>query len=179
MAEAPLEETGHGLTATGPGWFVLNASESMGRSRGPGNGWVDFEPDAAPFDEYGINIHVIEPGVANCLYHEESTQEDFLVLAGECVLVIEEQERPLRQWDFVHCPAGTRHVFVGAGDGPCAILMVGARREGATVHYPVSEVAARHGASAVRATDQSREAYPEAGWTTSQPARVEWPPRGA
>ena len=99
------------------------------------------------------------PGQANCLYHEESNQEDFLVLHGECIAIIEEQERPLRQWDFVHCPPGTRHVFVGAGDGPCAILMIGARDPDDRIEYPVSEVAARHNASAAETTNTGREAY--------------------
>jgi uncharacterized cupin superfamily protein len=96
---------------------------------------------------------------ANCLYHAESDQEDFLVLHGECIAVIEEEERPLRQWDFVHCPPGTRHVFVGAGDGPCAILMIGARSRDSTIEYPVSEVAAKHDASAAETTDTGRVAY--------------------
>jgi hypothetical protein len=47
--------------------------------------------------------------------------------------------------DFLHCPAGTEHVFVGSGDGPCAVLMIGARREVA-VHCP-DEVAAKYDAS--------------------------------
>ena len=94
-----------------------------------------------------MNVHILLPGQQACRYHQESAQEDFLVLAGECLLIVEEQERPLRQWDFVHCPGGTRHVFVGAGEGPCAVLMIGARPEPTDIHYPVSEVAGRHGAS--------------------------------
>jgi len=121
--------------------------------------FAPLESDANQFTDFGINVHIVEPGEANALYHAESVQEGFLVLHGECLLVIEEQERTLRAWDFVHFPPGTRHVVVGAGDGPCAILMVGARREDGTVHYPVSEVAARHDASASAPTDSSREAY--------------------
>ena len=118
-----------------PDWFVLNLSESPAGSSPRSGTWTEFEPPGG-FDQYGVNVHVVQPGQANCLYHAESEQEDFLVLHGECIAIIEEQERPLRQWDFVHCPAGTRHVFVGAGDGPCAILMIGARRKGPTVEYP-------------------------------------------
>jgi uncharacterized cupin superfamily protein len=144
--------------ATGPGWFVLNLSESSaGRSERVGT-WTEFEPPGG-FEQYGVNVHVVMPGQANCRYHEESNQEDFLVLHGECVLVVEDQERRLRQWDFVHCPPGTRHVFVGAGDGPCAILMIGSRAPDDRIEYPVSEVAARHDASVAETTDTGREAY--------------------
>ena len=92
------------------------------------------------------------PGEPNCLYHSESQQEAFLVLSGEGKLLVEGEERPIRQWDFVHCPAGTEHVFVGAGDGPCAILMIGARTPDEQLLYPVSELAARYGASAEEET---------------------------
>ena len=102
-----------------------------------------------------------DAGPGQRLYHEESNQEDFLVLHGECIAVIEEQERPLRQWDFVHCPPGTRHVFVGAGDGPCAILMIGARDPTIAASTRSARSAARHGADAPTASRRtpSREAY--------------------
>ena len=148
-----------GRRPAGAGWFVLNLSESAaGRSERSGV-WTEFEPPPDGFEQYGVNVHVVMPGQANCLYHEESCQEDFLVLAGECILVVEEQERPLRRWDFVHCPPGTRHVFVGAGDGPCAILMIGARGPHQRAEYPASEVAARHNASVAETTTSGREAY--------------------
>jgi uncharacterized cupin superfamily protein len=152
--EAPLND-GRGA---GPGWFVLNLRDSAaGRSDRSGV-WTELEPPGG-FEQYGVNVHVVMPGQANCLYHEESNQEDFLVLHGECILLVEEQERPLRQWDFFHCPPGTRHVFVGAGDGPCAILMIGARDRPDRIEYPVSAVAARHNASAAETTTSGREAY--------------------
>ena len=116
-----------------------------------GSGCV-FDTRAAPFEQVGINISVLVPGEPNCLYHSESQQEAFLVLSGEGKLLVEGEERPLRQWDFVHCPAGTEHVFVGAGDGPCAILMIGARTPDEQLLYPVSELAARYGASAEEET---------------------------
>jgi uncharacterized cupin superfamily protein len=159
---------------SGPGWFVLNLSESAaGRSERAGT-WTEFETPPTGFEQYGVNVHVVMPGQVNCLYHAESNQEDFLVLHGECIAVIEEQERRLRQWDFVHCPPGTRHVFVGAGDGPCAILMIGARSADDWIEYPASEVAARHNASAAETTSSGREAYrdfpPE-----SHDERFSWP----
>jgi uncharacterized cupin superfamily protein len=87
-------------------------------------------------------------------------QEDFLVLHGECIVILDGEERPLKQWDFVHCPAGVEHVFVGAGDGPCAVLMIGSRRKD-EAHYPVNDVAAKYDASVAKATDDPAEAYAE------------------
>ena len=93
----------------------------------------------ARFPQVGIRLKALWPGEPNGMYHSEEAQEDFLVLAGECLLLIEGEERPLRAWDFVHCPAGTEHIFIGAGDGPCLILMVGARGDEVPIRYPVSE----------------------------------------
>ena len=111
------------------------------------------------FPQVGINISVVEPGESNCLYHSESQQEAFLVLTGECTLLVEGEERPLGPWDFVHCPAGVEHVFVGSGTGPCTILMVGARTKDEQLLYPVSELAARHGASVEEETSDGAQAY--------------------
>jgi uncharacterized cupin superfamily protein len=123
---------------------------------------------------------VLEPGKPSGVYHAESCQEDFLVLAGTCLLVIEEHERELRAWDFVHCPAGTRHVFIGTGDGPCVILMTGARREGRTIVYPRSETALAHKAGVETETDSPPEAYaPFPSWRVARPgawADLPWAP---
>jgi uncharacterized cupin superfamily protein len=118
-----------------------------------------FESRDASFPQFGINLSVVEPGESNCLYHSETQQEAFLVLSGECRLLVDGEERLLKAWDFFHCPAGTEHVFVGAGDGPSVILMVGARSEDEQLFYPVSELAARYGASAAEETPDPREAY--------------------
>jgi uncharacterized cupin superfamily protein len=140
------------------GWFVVNAREaSWERIEGSGR-WCTFEGDAR-FEEYGINIHVLDPGEPSCMYHGENAQEDFLVLSGECILVIEGEERRLRQWDFVHFPPWTRHVLVGAGDGPCAILMVGTRKPDEQVVYPVDPVALAHGAGVREETSDGKVAY--------------------
>jgi uncharacterized cupin superfamily protein len=156
--EAPLRETDGGLAPDGDGWFVVNVADAVGVGKeGLGRAAV-FEGEAE-FPEYGINVHVIQPGEPNCMYHRESHQEDFLVLSGECVAIVEDQERPMRRGDFLHTPAGCAHVFVGAGDGPCAILMVGARQMPEEILYPASEVAARHGASVEQDTPHPREAY--------------------
>ena len=113
--------------------------------------------EGSRFNDIGIALAVLTPGRANSLYHREThNQEDFLVLAGECLLLVEEEERALKAWDFVHCPPGTDHIFVGAGAGPCAILMVGARKDSAIV-YPRSELALRHGAGVeVEALERKR-----------------------
>jgi uncharacterized cupin superfamily protein len=118
-----------------------------------------FEREDGEFEQVGINIRVLEPGEPNCLYHRENLQEDFLVLSGECLLLVDGEERPLEAWDFVHMPPDVDHVFVGAGDGPCAILMVGARSPDEKLFYPVAEVAQKHGASAGHDTPSPEEAY--------------------
>jgi uncharacterized cupin superfamily protein len=97
---------------------------------------VAFENPDEPFEQVGINIRVLEPGDTASRYHSETAQEDFLVLQGTCTLVVAGEERKLKQWDFFHCPPGTEHVFIGAGDGPCVVLMVGARRDDLEYWYP-------------------------------------------
>jgi uncharacterized cupin superfamily protein len=175
--EASSEETPYGRYVTSDGWFILNLADALVvRNEQKGGAMYPLEPQDPPFGDFGARVRVIWPGDPNALYHSEGAQEGFLVLSGECTLVVEEQERPLRQWDYFHCPADTRHVIVGAGEGPCAILMIGARPEVETLHYPLSEVAAKYGASAAKETDEPDEAY--ADWPGEyQPVRLPWPPR--
>ncbi len=156
VAEAPLEQVGEGLSPKGEGWFVVNAREARWLG-GDFGAYTRFEGDAR-FQQIGINIGVLEPGQPACMYHRESEQEDFLVLSGECLLLIEGEERALKAWDFVHCPASTDHVFVGAGSGPCAILAIGARPTKEIV-YPANELAQRHGAGVDADTPDPKEAY--------------------
>lgn len=174
--EARSEETPYGRYITSDGWFVLNLGEALAvRNEEKGGASYPLEGRTAPFRDVGARVRVLSPGEPNGLYHSEDVQEGFLVLSGECTLVVEEQERTLRQWDFFHCPAGTRHIFVGAGDGPCTIFMFGARPD-VGLHYPVSEVAAKYGASAAETTDEPDDAY--ADWPGEyEPVRLPWPPR--
>jgi uncharacterized cupin superfamily protein len=175
VGEAQLEDTPFGRNpASGDGWFVLNLADALAvRNEVKGGAVIPLEPREGSFADFGVNVHVVWPGEPNALYHSEGVREAFLVLSGECTLVVEEQERPLRQWDFFHCPAGTRHVFVGAGDGPCAILMIGARPD-EPILYPASEVAAKHGASVAQETPSPDEAY--ADWPGEfAPVRLRWP----
>jgi uncharacterized cupin superfamily protein len=161
VEEARLVESESGLEPEGPGWFVVNARDAAWwRQRDVFGHVCRFEGnEASHFPELGINLRVLQPGQPNCRYHGQSSQEDFLVLSGECLALIEGQERRLKAWDFVHCPGGTEHVFVGAGDGPCVILMTGARREDGDIVYPVSDPALRHGAGVERETHDPGEAY--------------------
>jgi uncharacterized cupin superfamily protein len=164
VPEATLQESGSGLAPTSEGWFVVNVADAMwlsseGGEQRPSGAECPFETPTAELPQLGIRIHVLQPGEPNGLYHRENQQEDFLVLAGECLLLVEGQERRLRAWDFVHCPPWTEHIFVGAGEGPCAILMVGGRAQPWEVVYPVNEAAAAHGASAARETSDPDEAY--------------------
>jgi uncharacterized cupin superfamily protein len=159
VTEARLEDTGSGLAPSSEGWFVVNVRDAEWIASDTfGSGCV-FESQAAWFRQVAINVSVLEPGQPNCLYHSESQEEAFLVLSGECKLLVEGEERPLQPWDFFHCPAGTEHVFVGAGDGPCAILMVGARTVDERLLYPVSELAGRYGASVEQETPDPKQAY--------------------
>jgi uncharacterized cupin superfamily protein len=185
VEEARLEDIGSGLAPVSPGWFVVNVGDAAwirndsfgGRCVFESNGRVLAErPDAEPqmFADTGFTLAVLEPGKPTGLFHAETAQEDFLVLTGTCLLLIEEEERPLCAWDFVHCPAGTNHTFVGTGDGPCVVFMTGARRQGKTLLYPVAEHARAHGAGVETETSDPREAYaPFAHWSLGRPGA--WP----
>jgi len=154
--------TKNGLVVDGEGWFIVNARKSRWKDEGPLGSYCMFEGKRR-FPQFGINISVLEPGEAMGMYHRENAQEGFLVLAGECQLIVEEQEHRLRAWDFFHCPGGTRHIIVGAGEEAALVVAVGARGRGiggGTV-YPVSKAAARHGASVERETTSPAEAYEE------------------
>jgi uncharacterized cupin superfamily protein len=171
VPESQPESTEHGLVAKGDGWFVLNAREAQWRHEEGRSAICDFEGEAE-FAQLGINLSVLAPGEPMAMYHWEADQEDFLVLAGEALLIVEGNERPLRQWDFVHCPPGTKHVIVGAGDAPCLVLAVGARDRSTGPDwggYTVDEAALRHGAGVEQETTDAQQAY--AGFRRRQPTR--------
>jgi uncharacterized cupin superfamily protein len=159
VEETQLELGEGGVAPTGDGWFIVNVADTVGSDSDKYGHVAFFEGEAAQFPDVGINVHVLRPGRPNCRYHRENQQEDFLVLSGECVAIVEDEERPMRRGDFLHTPAGTNHVLVGAGDGPCAVLMVGSRKEPDEVLYPVSVVAGRYGGSVDRETADPKEAY--------------------
>jgi uncharacterized cupin superfamily protein len=164
VPEARLDDSGSGLAPASEGWFVVNVRDaewltSENGEKQPSGSECGFESQAVEFPQLGIRLHVLEPGESNGLYHGENQQEDFLVLSGECLLLVEGEERRLRAWDFVHCPPWTEHIFVGAGDGPCVILMAGSRTEPWEVRYVVSDVASRHDAGVQEETSDPRQAY--------------------
>lgn len=172
MHEASITATDTGAQPDGDGWFILSLAD-IGWSTLPGGGtWCTFESPSAPSPTLGIGVHILGPGETAGMYHLESEQEGFLVLSGQCIALVEGEERRMGPWDYLHCPPGTAHISVGAGDGPCAILMVGTRAPNATIHYPADPVAARHGASVDVSTDSSSEAY--AGRPPITPVRSPW-----
>ncbi len=159
VPEAGLRETRYGLVPDGEGWFVLNARETRWRDTGPLGLYCDFE-GKRPFKGLGINVNVLRPGEPMAMYHRERRQEGFLVLAGECLAVVEGEERKLAAWDFLHCPARTAHVILGAGEGPAVVVAFGARggrRKG--FEYLVDPAALAHGAGVEQVTTKPAEAY--------------------
>jgi uncharacterized cupin superfamily protein len=169
VEEARLEQLDAGLTPVTDGWFVVNVRDAAWVNNEVLGSACIFEGDDVSFAQLGYTIAVLQPGQSGGRYHREANQEDFLVLAGECLLVIEGEERELKAWDFVHCPADTEHGFVGAGDGPCVIFMTGARGLKDTV-YVRNEVALRHGVGVETETTESAEAYaPFPKWQPGPP----------
>lgn len=178
VEEARLEALDSGLAPRTEGWFVVNVQGAAWLTNDAFGARGVFEAsrpvlrrrpdlDRQTFSDVGVTLDVIWPGQPSGLYHAETNQEDFLVLAGECVLLVEGVERSLRSWDFVHCPPGTEHVFVGAGDGPCVIFMAGRRTQDKRIVYPRSELALAHGAGVDEETSSPGEAY--ASFRTGSP----------
>jgi uncharacterized cupin superfamily protein len=176
---AQLEDFGSGLTPVTQGWFVVNVRDAewwFSERRGARCAFEsEYGDPPVEFAQFGINVTVLEPGQTG-LYHAESNQEAFLVLSGECALLVEDEERRLRPWDFFHSSPWTEHAFVGAGEGPCVILMVGSR-SGTGVHYPVSELAARYGASVAEETSDWRQAYASGSGESGRRTRLVCPGR--
>jgi len=178
VPEARLVSTEHGLVPSGEGWFVLNARDARWR-HGEGRGAYGIFEGETEFSQVGVHLVTLGPGEPMAMYHWEADQEDFLVLAGEPILLIEGEERPLREWDFVHCPPDTNHMIVGAADGRSVVLAIGARehQEGEDWGgYEVDDVALRHGVGVERQTNHPDEAY--AGFPGREPVpyRQDWLP---
>ncbi|HEX4625836.1 MAG TPA: cupin domain-containing protein [Solirubrobacteraceae bacterium] len=170
VQEARLERTEYGLAPATEGWFAVNVRDAAWMTDEVFGDACVIEGDAVAFPQVGYTLAVLRPGQPNGMYHREDDQEDFLVLSGECVLLVEGEERPLQAWDFVHCPAGTEHIFVGAGEGPCVIFMAGGRAHRGSAVYPRNATALRHGAGVEADTTASREAYaPFPKWKPGPP----------
>lgn len=161
MHEAKIELTPTGRMPADDGWFILNLAE-IGWATVPGGGtWCVLESPAARSKTLGIGVHILPPGETPGMYHWESEQEGFLVLSGECLAIVEGQERRMKAWDYLHCPPQTAHITIGAGDGPepCAILMVGTRSADEEVRYLADPAATRRGAAVPVETDSPAVAY--------------------
>jgi uncharacterized cupin superfamily protein len=165
VPEAPFRGTKYGLVPDGEGWFVLNARESRWRDYGLGGGACNFE-GKRPFRQLGLNLNILQPGEPMSMYHRERHQEAFLVLAGQCLLIVEGQVRLLETWDFFHCPGGTAHVIIGAGESPAVVLAAGARGGRKGYEYLVEPAALTHGAGVTQETRKPPDAY--AGWPRSR-----------
>jgi uncharacterized cupin superfamily protein len=178
IPEARIEATEAGLVPVEDGWFVLNARDARWRAAEGRGAYCIFE-GALDFPQVGIHLVTLAPGDAMAMYHWEKDQEDFLVLAGEALLIVEGEERPLEQWDFVHCPPGTKHVIVGAGSSQCLVLAIGARDRSVGPDwggYTVDEAAGRHGASVAEDTTDSEVAYAPVAKRKPSPYREGWLP---
>ncbi|MCW2924562.1 MAG: cupin protein [Thermoleophilia bacterium] len=164
LDRSPRPEGGlHALHRGDNGWFAVHLDDIPWVDNGPvARGRIDH---LFHFDQYGMNIQVMQPGQPNCRYHREHRDDEtMLVLGGEAIAIIEGEEHPVRAGHLVHCPAGTAHVFVGAGDRPSAVLMVGNRdprwSEGPEWGtYVADPVAARHGAAVEEDTNDPEVAY--------------------
>jgi uncharacterized cupin superfamily protein len=179
--EAPLVDTGHGLVPQSDGWFVLNVADAVwfrndyfgARTSFEAGGrlvreWPDLEQHAFP--QVGFTVYVLPPGRPSTMYHAESEQESFLVVRGECLLIVEGEERRLKPWDFFHCAPHTRHAFVGVGDEASVLVMVGAREPRGSILYTREEAALRYGAGVEEETASPHEAYaPFPHWEVGRP----------
>jgi uncharacterized cupin superfamily protein len=171
--KARMEQTETGLVPADDGWFIANVAD-LGWETVPGGGaWCGFGSPNVPSPVLGIGVHVLWPGDTPGYYHAESNQEGFLVLSGECIAVVEGEEHRMRAWDYLHCPPGTAHITVGAGDGPCALLMVGTRSPDRAIRYLVEPAAAKYGAAVETESDSPREVYKDR--PPIAPAKSPWP----
>ncbi len=139
-------------------WFVANVRELRWQENELGVS-CEFDKHREPFPEFGINLTALQPGQPMTMYHQEGYQEGFLVLAGECLLIVEGQELPLHRWDYFHCPAGVSHAIVGAGEQTSLVLAVGNRVGPDTILYPREQAALRHGAGVELETPDPTDAY--------------------
>lgn len=134
MDEAKLVDTDAGLVPEGEGWFIVNAADAAWETMERTGTWLSFEAEGVP-NQIGAGLHLLPSGESTGFYHREGDQEGFLVLEGECVLVVEGAERTMRKWDFFHCPPGTAHILIGGSEQPCVLFMFGNRLEESATEY--------------------------------------------
>jgi uncharacterized cupin superfamily protein len=155
-------------------WFIANIRDQTWHDSPAGDTYSDWQ-QGGHFEQVGINISVVQPGRPVAMYHRESRQEGFLILAGECILIVEGEERRLKAWDYFHCPAGTDHIVVGAEE-PAVMIGIGARFGPKEIVYPVDPVAAKHGACVSVETTSPQEAYASFPEAVDVPFREEFLP---
>jgi quercetin dioxygenase-like cupin family protein len=173
MHEAKIDVTELGRVPADGGWWILNLEEMVWDAVPGGGTWSSFESPDARSSELGIGVHILNPGETPGMYHAESNQEGFLVLSGECLAIVEGEERRMGPWDYLHCPPGTAHITIGAGDGPCAILMVGTRSPDEQIDYIPEPAAQQHGAAVPELTHDPKVAY--AGRPPFTRVKSPWP----
>jgi hypothetical protein len=173
--EASSEETPYGRYITSDGWFVLNIADALAvRNDEKGGATYPLEPRESPFRDVGIRVPSSRRANRTRSTTPKACRKGFSCSRASA--------RSSWRRTNGRCGSGTTStvqpvrasVIVGAGDGPCSILMLGARPD-VEVRYPVSEVAAKYDASAVKDTDDADEAY--ADWPGEYvPVRLSWPP---
>jgi uncharacterized cupin superfamily protein len=157
------------------GWFVVNVKDSPWYTR-DGFGMSCEFAGGKTFPQTGVRIFMLEPGKPNCRYHREEAQEDFLVLSGNCKMLVNDEEAALQAWDYFHCPPGVTHVLLGGAE-PCAVLAIGHRPEKESIFYPFNEKAAACNAQAPEETPDPKVAYSDVpSWEPGE--TPEWPPKG-
>ena len=139
-------------------WFVANVRELPWQENELG-ATCELDKHRERFEEFGVNLTVLRPRQPMTMYHREHYQEGFLVLRGECLLIVEAEEVQLRQWDYFHCPADVAHAIVGSGNGLALVLAVGSRVGPDLILYPRDETALMHGAGVEDETPDPKEAY--------------------
>lgn len=139
-------------------WFVANVRDLHWQENELG-ATCEFDKHRERFEEFGINLTWLKPGQPMTMYHREERQEGFLILGGECLLIVEGQEVPLRRWDYFHCPPGVPHAVVGAGEAPSLVLAVGDRVAPHMILYPRDATALKHKAGVERDTHEPKDAY--------------------
>jgi len=156
------------------GWFVINVRNAHWYEREAFGKLCLFEDPPESFPDVGVRLYRLEPGKPNCRYHRETAQEDFLVLSGRCLLLVNGEERSLGPWDFVHCPPNVTHVFVGAGNGPCLLLAIGHRPGQIEIFYPENAEARRFNAESPEPTASPDTAYADLPpWRPTEPPPID------
>lgn len=97
---------------------------------------------------FGVNLTRLPPGAASALRHAHEKQDEFVyILEGECVLVTDAGESPMRAGMCAGFRAGTgdAHHLVNRGAADCLYLEIGDRTLFEHVTYPDDDLMIRPG----------------------------------